>query len=259
MGRRNLVRNTKSPRKADLPSLFNNLQEELIQTLVTNKRAIAHAPTQGDENELQWVKTLRNFLPQRYQIRKAFIVDFLDNISEQIDVVIFDRQYSPFIFKRNNAIFVPAESVYAIFEIKPDFTLANFEYAQKKAMSVRCLQRTSLPIPNTFGTSTSKPLHEILAGLLTRTMINKNILSDKLKLNLENSNPNLRLHLGCVLDYGSYDIEYNNKLNMKISPKQYSLISFLSILYKRLQLIGTAPMLDIQQYTGWINHDNILS
>jgi hypothetical protein len=234
--------------------LFNDLQEELIQTLITNKRALTHSTTQGDENELQWVKTLRNFLPRRYKVKKAFVVDFLGNISEQIDVVIFDRQYSPFIFKRNNAVYVPAESVYAVFEIKPEFTVAHFEYAQKKAASVRCLQRTSLPIPNTFGIATSKPLHEILAGLLTRTSENNIPITEKLLSKLERCEPNRRLQLGCILNYGSFDIDYDGSIRVKTSQKEYSLISFLSVLYKKLQVIGTAPMLDIQQYTKWIGY-----
>ena len=38
--------------------------------------------------------------------------------SEQIDVVVFDRQYSPFIFNYEGQTIIPAESVYAVFEAK---------------------------------------------------------------------------------------------------------------------------------------------
>ena len=42
---------------------------------------------------------LRKYLPRRYTATKAHVVDSLGSFSDQIDVVIFDRQYSPFIFK----------------------------------------------------------------------------------------------------------------------------------------------------------------
>jgi hypothetical protein len=45
-------------------------------------------------------------------------VDSLGNFSQQIDVVVFDRQYSPFIFDFREQQIVPAESVYAVFEAK---------------------------------------------------------------------------------------------------------------------------------------------
>jgi hypothetical protein len=54
----------------------------------------------------------------RYQAEKAHVVDSTGAFSEQIDVVVFDRQYSPFIFKFEGQIIIPAESVYALFEAK---------------------------------------------------------------------------------------------------------------------------------------------
>ena len=38
--------------------------------------------------------------------------------SDQIDVVVFDRQYSLFIFLHQGQTVIPAESVYAVFEAK---------------------------------------------------------------------------------------------------------------------------------------------
>jgi hypothetical protein len=43
------------------------------------------------------------------------VVHNLGNFSQQIDVVVFDRQYSPFIFTYENEAIIPAECVYATF------------------------------------------------------------------------------------------------------------------------------------------------
>jgi hypothetical protein len=66
-------------------------------------------------------------------------VDSQNRFSEQIDVVVFDRQYSPFIFKYANELVIPAESVYAVFEIKQSIDVNHVKYAQKKVASVRRL------------------------------------------------------------------------------------------------------------------------
>jgi hypothetical protein len=94
-------------------------------------------------------------------------VDSEDAFSEQMDVVIFDRQYSPFIFRFQGQTIVPAESVYAVFEAKQSIDAGQVEYARKKVASVRRLRRTSLPIPHAGGTYPPRPLPKILGGLLT--------------------------------------------------------------------------------------------
>ena len=87
--------------------------------------------------------------------------------SDQIDVVVFDRQYSPFIFRFQARTIIPAESVYAVFEAKQVINATQVDYAQKKVATVRRLHRTSLPIPHAGGTYAPKPLPAILGGLLT--------------------------------------------------------------------------------------------
>ena len=47
----------------------------------------------------------------RYQAATAHIVDSLGAFGQQIDVVVFDRQYSPFVFKYQGQTLIPAESV----------------------------------------------------------------------------------------------------------------------------------------------------
>jgi hypothetical protein len=51
-------------------------------------------------------------------VATAHVVDRLGAFSEQIDVAVFDRQYSPFIFYYQGQTIIPAESVYAVFEAK---------------------------------------------------------------------------------------------------------------------------------------------
>src|SRR5580698_9412504 len=101
-----------------LSVLLSGLHEEIQQKLAIARKSFAHPGTKGDASEFVWLEMLQAYLPQRYQAATAHVVDSNGNFSDQIDVVVFDRQYSPFIFKYQGQTIVPAESVYAAFEAK---------------------------------------------------------------------------------------------------------------------------------------------
>ena len=84
----------------------------MIGTLTANRGVIPHPGTKGAAAELHWLEMLNAYLPKRYQAESAFVLDHQGGLSEQIDIVIYDRQYSPLLFKEGPATYVPAESVY---------------------------------------------------------------------------------------------------------------------------------------------------
>jgi hypothetical protein len=139
--------------------------------------------------------------PRRYHVETAHVVDSNGEFSEQIDVLIFDRQYSPFIFRYEGQIIVPAESVYAAFEAKQVIDAGQIDYAQKKVASVRRLHRPSLPIPYAEGTYQAKTPAHILGGILTLESDWKPALGEPL-LRALSTNPGDRLDLGCVAAHG---------------------------------------------------------
>ena len=150
-----------------LPKLLNALHASIEGDLRRAREALAHPTEKGDASESVWLELLNKHLPRRYEARKAHIVDSRGVFSEQIDVVVHDRQYSPLVFTFKDSFVVPAESVYAIFEAKQDMTAEHVAYAQRKAMSVRKLHRTSMPVPTVDGLKAPKEPGPILAGLLT--------------------------------------------------------------------------------------------
>src|SRR6201999_3278630 len=125
--------------------------EDIEQKLAIVRKNFAHPGTKGDANEQVWIELLDTYLPKRYQAAKAHVVDSNGQFSQQMDVVVFDRQYSPFIFTYQGQTIVPAESVYAVFEAKQSINAERIDYARKKVASVRRLHRTSLPIPYARG------------------------------------------------------------------------------------------------------------
>lgn len=100
----------KKSKSVNLHTVFLGLQDQMIASLSTNREVIKHAGTKGEATELHWLDMLNNYLPKRYRADKAFVLDCEGHLSDQIDVVVYDRQYSPFLFNQDNAIFIPAES-----------------------------------------------------------------------------------------------------------------------------------------------------
>ena len=150
-----------------LARILADLHQDIERRLASARQTLGHSVAKGNASERVWLELLQTYLPQRYQAQAAFIVDSKGDFSDQIDVVVFDRQYSPFIFKFEGELVIPAESVYAVFEAKQAINAAQVEYAQKKVASVRKLHRTSLPIPHAGGVYPAKPLPHIIGGLLT--------------------------------------------------------------------------------------------
>jgi hypothetical protein len=88
-------------------------------------------------------------------------------LSDQLDIVIHDRRYPPLLFEVGGAHFIPAESVYAVFEVKQDISKRHIKYAGDKIASVRRLDRTSVGFPTATGPAERREPQRILGGLVT--------------------------------------------------------------------------------------------
>jgi hypothetical protein len=231
----------------DIRKIFLGLQDQMHAKLSLNRRIICHPTTKGDASELEWVDMLSTYLPRRYQVDKAFVIDCKGNISEQIDIVIFDRHYSPFLLRQNGATYVPAESVYAIIEVKPVLTNANIQYASKKASSVRILKRTTAKIVHAGGeiNKPKKPF-DILAGILTI----EGKCTAQMAKQLRNLKKDGFLNFGYSLNKESFWFKRDSggSLILENSRQNEGLIFFFLNLLSELQQLGTVSAMDIQCY-----------
>ena len=239
-----------SDQKWSLAQLLAGLHDDVQQRLATARKTFGHPGTKGDASESVWLEMLRTYLPQRYQVAKAHVVDSQGNFSEQMDVVVFDRQYSPFIFNYQGQTIVPAESVYGVFEAKQSINAEQVKYAQKKVASARRLQRTSLPIPHAGGVYPPKPLTPILGGLLTFDSDWRPPLGSALINLLSASSVEGKLDLGCVAKHGMFSCDASGCHS--ISPQSKPATTFLFELIARLQSTATVPMIDVRAYARWL-------
>lgn len=235
-----------------LSKVLEGMNKKIQCELETARETLAHPGTKGDVSEQVWLETLQSYLPRRYQVESAHVVDSDGNFSEQIDILVFDRQYSPFIFEYQNAKIVPAESVYAAFEVKQTVNADLVKYAQKKIASVRCLKQTSLPIPHAGGThAAKKPIH-IIGGILTLDSDWNPPLGKPLEKILAEDQHYGRLDIGCISAHGHFWSERGSK-DYNLFNGNKPATAFIFQLISQLQFSGTVPMIDIQAYACWLN------
>jgi len=235
---------------SNLVSILDGTQAHLEGSLRGGRLAVAHAGARGAASEDDWLRVLKDHLPFRYQADRAFVIDSRGDISDQIDIVIYDRQYSPLLYNQSDQRFVTAESVYAVLEVKQDLTKAHVEYAGEKAASVRRLHRTSVPVPQIGGTTLSGTPQRILAGILTYQSGWMPALGEPLTDVLRGLAPEAQLDIGCALIHGAFEATYTTGQAPTITaaPGRRALIQFFLRLLRRLQRMTTASAIDYSDY-----------
>ncbi|WP_309401053.1 DUF6602 domain-containing protein [Cerasicoccus maritimus] len=91
-----------------LQDAFATEQQRLLTNLASSRR-IKHHGDRGEVNEIHFIDALRHYLPNRYTVEKAAVLDSTGAVSDSIDVVIFDRQYTPTLLDCDSHRYVPAE------------------------------------------------------------------------------------------------------------------------------------------------------
>ena len=234
-----------------LSVLLADLHDDIQKKLEIVRRSLGHPVLKGDASEKVWRELLETYLPKRYQVATAFVVDCQGVFSEQIDVVVFDRQYSPFIFNYQGQTIIPAESVYAVFEAKQAINADQVDYAQNKVASVRRLHRTSLSIPHAGGIYKPKQLIPILGGILTFESDWSPAFGKSLINALEGGDADGRLDQGCIAAHGYFSLDPQTN-GYEMVPGGKPATAFLFKLISQLQFNGTVPMIDVDAYAEWL-------
>lgn len=232
-----------------LEKLLHHLHQDVETSLRSARESFQHPTTKGDVSEAIWKQLLENYLPQRYRVVSGHVCDSEGNFSQQMDIIVIDRQYSPLIFQQQGQLVVPAESVYAIFEAKQSLNAKMVSYAQEKAATVRKLHRTSRAIKWLKGDKDKKELMPILAGVLAFESDWSPAMGDPLRSALKSGYLEGRLDLGVVAAHGIF---IDNSGNYEFTQTEKAATAFLFKIIPMLQDLGTVPMIDMEAYGRWL-------
>jgi hypothetical protein len=242
------------PKNAEfLRESFATEQECLVPKLKSSNR-IAHAGDRGEVNEQHFIDFLRKYLPNRYTVEKAIVLDSEGNVSDSIDIVVFDRQYTPTLLDNDKHRYVPAEAVYAIFECKPKIDKGYLEYAGDKAASVRRLKRTSVDIYTASGKVPAKQHFEIVAGILAIEVDWAEGFSSKAFRSVHEGLIGQRtIDCGFAAKGASFD-NFAEAGAYTFGPTDNALAFFAFRLLSKLQSLATVPAVDWMAYANQLSH-----
>lgn len=238
-------------RKFDLGAAFEAKQRLMLAALGVMPQLTSHPGTKGSATEGQWRAMLRDFLPERYGVGEAFIIDSVGNQSQQIDLAIFDRQYSPLVFEDDGINFIPVESVYAVCEVKQQMNRANLNYAREKIASVRALRRTSAPIVHAGGQyPPADPDEKPILRVFLSTDLAWQRMDSKAALTAIMEDDPTALDLGIAVRGGAFD----RSSEVVFAPPSQELIWFTGRLFRALRALGTVLAIDFDAYYAEIEN-----
>ena len=235
-----------------LREAFASEQQCLIANLRSSTR-ITHRGDRGEVNEQHFIDFLRKYLPDRYTVEKAIVLDSLGNVSHSIDVVVFDRQYTPTLLDNDKHRYVPAEAIYAIFECKPKIDKGYLEYAADKAASVRRLKRTSVEIHHAGGKYPAKTPGDIVAGILAIDVDWKDGFGEAFRSIHQNLPKDGAIDCGFAAAGASFDI-FAGGGAYTYGPTENALAYFAFRLLWKLQSLATVPAVDWMAYADQLSH-----
>ena len=239
--------------KRFLREAFSAEQEVLRLKLELSTKSITHNGVMGEVNELHFIEVLRKYLPNRYAVAQGIIVDSNGATSDQIDIIIFDPQYTPTLLDQQSHRFVPVEAVYGVLEAKPTISKQYLEYAGDKAASVRRLERTSVPIQHAGGEYLPKVPFPILAGIVAASAEwAEGCASPSFAQAISSLKDERRLDFGIALSDRAFQVSNGF---VTLSQGQGSLAVFLFGLLDRLQSLGTVPAVDWNRYGAVFSGD----
>jgi hypothetical protein len=234
--------------KFDLHVAFLLRQEQLLATLGVGGSVGSHPLAIGDDSELNWKGMLESILPTRYRVSKGFAIDADGGRSEQIDLLIYDRHFSPVLLDIGDYLFVPAEAVFAALEVKQTLERGTIEYAAGKVGSVRRLRRTSAPVYYVEGKYKPKPLERIIGGLLAMESDWNPALGEPLEKALTDfGGEESGIDIGCALRDGAFEVSAVDG-SLTRSEQDGALIFFVVHLLWRLQKMASPPAIEYEQY-----------
>jgi hypothetical protein len=236
--------------RVDLHDVLTKHQETMLAGLNLARSAFGNAEMKGDATEAQWLRVIQGFLPGRYQCTAAKVIDCNGDTSDFIDIVIHDRHYCPLLFEMDGQKYIPAESVYAAFEVKQELSKSEIEYAAAKAESVRRLHRTSIAFDDAGQRVEPRELFTIIAGILTTQSSWVPPFGQPFHDALvANAGDHARLDLGCALRDRAFDVDWTaGSPEVTISESDGALMFFLLRLFARLQALGTVRAIDLAAY-----------
>ncbi len=121
-----------SKRKFELYQQSISDEFKAIQDRVRNIIGSSHWGEEGRYKEIIFMNIIRRFLPKHLSVGSGFVISPNDELSTQIDIIIYDSRF-PLIFSESDFVICSYQNVVGIIEIKTKIYLNQLEEIIEKA------------------------------------------------------------------------------------------------------------------------------
>lgn len=116
---------------------YNNLNKTMVGEL---EMASDHHGISGSFREEMWMNFFGTIVPKKYTLAQGVkIIDSRGNISNEVDIAIYDEQYTPYVFQYGTLKFIPIEAVVVVIECKSKETTDKYEELERWVESIKKL------------------------------------------------------------------------------------------------------------------------
>lgn len=143
--------------------------DDLIHNYMKEERSIVeqlyfkykHGTTIGSFREEVWKEMFENIVPKKFVVEQSvFIIDSNGQVSNEVDLAIFDETYTPYIFRKGRLKFIPIEAVAVAVECKsssakPEDLKGWVESVRKLKTSRKSIARMHTHIATELSTNSS--------------------------------------------------------------------------------------------------------
>lgn len=120
----------------DIKNLFVRTSEQLLLEFQKTSE-IQHSGGKGDNREDAFRGFLKTHLPTRYAVGRGEIVSHFNDVSPEMDVVIYDPIHCPLFLKSDSHSIFPTESVYGAINMKSHLDSGELKEAYSNISSFK--------------------------------------------------------------------------------------------------------------------------
>lgn len=125
--------------KKTILDIVNNYQDNAEALVKELYFKVEHGSTIGTYREGIWKEMFEQIIPKKFVIEQSvFIIDADGRVSKEVDLAIFDNNFTPYIFRYKNLKFLPIEAVAVVVECKS--TSMNKKVLQEWEMAIKELK-----------------------------------------------------------------------------------------------------------------------
>jgi hypothetical protein len=128
----------------NLKAKFRAVSRELRARWEGARASGRHSVEKGLRTEGALREFLARLLPPQFGVSRGEVVSAAGEVSRQMDVVIYDAHHSPLLEESEASRVFPAESVYAVIEVKPELQPSFVAEVVRNIGSAKVLDRSSI-------------------------------------------------------------------------------------------------------------------